>query len=137
MAALTGLPTCGQRVFATRTSDPHEDDLPCLHVAVPSETVERSSRGLAKREVDVIVVGHVLGEDEALEDALDALAAEVEAALTQPTALAPAQDVRLSRVETEIEKPSGPAEGLSPLGKVTLTLTATAYSVVGDPTTAR
>ena len=85
VTALQGLNITGARVYSGRYRQVDEDDMPCLIVSTRREVVrdDLSSMGTSiGRDVDVMVEIHATRTLEAdVDDRLDAIAAEVEAAL--------------------------------------------------------
>ncbi|MCQ4160864.1 hypothetical protein NON00_13095 [Roseomonas sp. GC11] len=132
--ALIGLPTTGDRVRASRTSAP--DELPALQVWCPSDTVERVSNRDSKRTVDVAVLGWSDGEDEALEDTLDAMALEVERALTAVRLFGAVGGGSCDAVsvETEIIEFKEDGQPVSTVGKVKALFRVNVHHPVGSPT---
>ena len=80
-AALRDLPTTGARVFTARTWPLDPKERPGLVVTIPGETIDPSTIGDVKldRQATVLVIGYDDGAD--VEDRLDRIAAEVEAAV--------------------------------------------------------
>ncbi|MBJ3776396.1 hypothetical protein [Acuticoccus mangrovi] len=75
---VTGLPTTGANVF--RVSPHAVGKLPALRVSTMDESVARHTMGIVMRTVGVTVTAFAKSGDD-VEDALDAIAAEVEAAV--------------------------------------------------------
>lgn len=103
VAALTGLPTAGSRVFARRLSALREPDLPCLLVNTDGERIEAitvHSPSMLERSMRLAVRG-VAMDDDRLDDTLDTLAADVETALGDTTLGGLAKSVLLDTVEIE------------------------------------
>jgi len=75
---VTGLPSTGARVFASRMAP--QDALPCLLVATNDEQIDAVSVGPLDRLLSISVTGYAKG-GATLDDVLDQIAAEVEGAL--------------------------------------------------------
>jgi hypothetical protein len=128
VTAVTGLTTTGQRVYNTRIFPLAESNLPCLAVYTGDEGVERHAiGGLLERQLELIVMGYAKGVS-GVEDTLDAMAGEVEAAVT---ALTGAKDVVIRSLRTEYD-----GEGEVPLASVELIFTVVYYTDSGVPGTA-
>jgi len=87
---LTGLPTCGSRVYAGRDDNFALSELPAINISTlnQSEQVARQSvhfPARLQRDLPVIVMGFVKATTANLENALDALAVELEAAIAGST----------------------------------------------------
>jgi hypothetical protein len=109
---LTGLSTTASRVYQTRFHRLAQTDLPCLLIYTLAETVERSAMTDGKslvRNLSLRVEG-VAEATSNLDDTLDNIGAEVEAALNE-TSPASVEELVLQNVEinisTEGEKPTG------------------------------
>ncbi len=138
VTALTGLATTGSRVSATRRRPTAEADLPCLVVFTPDETTEIDSMGRPSRAQLRSVVLEVVGfaKGSSLDDALDAIAAEVETALFASAVSTAAgsvgvlvKDLRLVRSETAYDP-----DAASPVGTLRLVFAASLRTREGAPT---
>lgn len=88
VAALMDLDTTGRRVFGNRLHPVGPESPPCLLVYTgteeDSETAEVDTMGappILRREIPLVVDGYVAPVNGSVDDALDQVAAEVEAAL--------------------------------------------------------
>lgn len=81
---LTGLATTGANVFNARVKPIREEDMPCLNVFLLDETSDWDAQGTLVRTGDLVVEGRTQGGD-TLFDALDQIAAEVEAGIYAET----------------------------------------------------
>ena len=109
---VTGLTTTGARVYQTRFYRLGQNQLPCLLVYTLEETIERSAMTINKTLVRNLTV-RVEGAAEAvanLDDTLDTISAEVEAALSGQLP-AGVEEFYLNQVQinlsTEGERPVG------------------------------
>lgn len=103
---LAGKTAAGARVFPDRRVAFQRVDLPALAVYVPTESVDVQSRSTAPRELDrraQVVVEGLVQQAENADDALDALALEVESALHADWGLGgTASDLLLTSTETDV-----------------------------------
>lgn len=135
-AVLAGLPTTGPRVFKSRVWPLADDKLPCLLVFTRRDQVQDASMGRPRRlnrGVEVIVEGVVAAASEDLDDTLDIIAAEVEAAMgADPTLGGVVKQCLLDGSTSELRA----SEGEKPVGAIQLVFIATYRTVEGDPSTA-
>lgn len=133
-ALLLGQTVAGTRVHKTRAVPLRGGKLPALTLYTTSEAVDPSSQRTSPRElkrtVQLVIEGAVKatapGED--IEDALDALAKEVERALHRDESLAgTADDSILTGTEVETAE-----EGEAVFGVVVLTYAVTYYAFAVD-----
>lgn len=135
VAALTGLVTTGPRVFPSRTMPMDNDTLPGLIVYTGSEEIDiealtRVAR-VQERTLNVIVEGHdklAAG----LDDSLDQIIAEVEAAILVAGAIPAASTIDL----VAIDEPDIDGGLELPVGRVKMTFRAQYLTADGSPTTA-
>lgn len=103
---LSGKTAAGTRVFPDRRVAFQRVELPALAVYVPTESVEITSRSTAPRELDrraQVVVEALVQQAENVDDALDALALQVEDALHADWTLGGvASDLLLTSTETVV-----------------------------------
>ncbi len=131
-AQLTGKTAAGNRVFPTRAVPLRRVELPALAVYTPSESVEPASRQTAPRElrrvVQVVVEG-VVNRAAGVDDALDALALEVETALHVDDSLGgAASDLLLLSSELDVFD-----DAAQTVGVVRLEFEATYYTLAPEP----
>lgn len=123
-AALTGLPTTGARVYPSRVYPVQTADLPCLLVYARRDDVQLETIHAPKylqRTVELEVVALAKAASD-LDDVLDQMCKEVEAALAMPVAALAgiAQDINPVSTEFELvgaaEKPTGSASMIFTVG---------------------
>ncbi len=110
---LTGLTTTGSRCYAGRVYN--LETLPALKIFTGKETSQFHARDgtgrIYLRMLDLVIEGHAQAAGDALDDSLDAIAAEVETALEAGSLMALVEDLALSQTEVEMtagaEKPTG------------------------------
>jgi hypothetical protein len=106
VAQLLGQTAAGSRVYPDRRVPFQRVELPALAVYVPTESVELQSRATAPRELDrraQVVVEALVQQAESVDDALDAIALEVENALHRDWTLGGvASDLLLTSTETDV-----------------------------------
>lgn len=101
---LGGLPTTGTNVFPSRVYPLDEDRLPSLSVYVneePSRILTVNRPPLVQREPIVLIEGHAV-LDEGVDDLLDQIALEVEAAMAAEVSIA-GKTISTQLINTEIE----------------------------------
>jgi hypothetical protein len=131
-AQLLNKTAAGDRIYKGRALPYRSVELPALAVYVPSET--SVSNGTAPRELDrrpeLVIEGAVrVSDPEGIEDAMDDLAEQVEAALhADETFGAKAADAELRNTELDII-----ADGDQITGVVRLTFEVKYYAYVFDP----
>lgn len=134
VTSVTGLSTTGSNVFRTRVYPLEHGDLPGVCVYSLNETSEvdtlSSTRSL-ERLSEIVVEGYVRAVSN-YDDTLDAISAEVEAALASDvTRGGNAKDTNL--ISTEFEYSD---EGDRPIGMVRLTYSVTYRTAINDAETA-
>lgn len=132
-ARLTGLPVTGPRVFKHHYAL-GEGDYPALRVTTMNETSERLGDfecGILLRDVELLVEAWATGRDD-LEDTLDDIAAEVEAAIGLDETF---DGVAVDTVLSGTEKAVDPAAERR-VGQLTLTFTVRVQTHPGAPETA-
>ena len=134
-AAVTGLSTTGARVFQSRVYPLEEADLPGLLVYSQSEPAAPATIN-TPRFLDrtyTLIVQAVAAATLALDDELDAICQEVEAALANPLAslLSLARVITLTGTEFDLQ---GTAE--QPVGTATMTFEVAYSTAEGAPDTA-
>lgn len=131
---VTGLATTGSNVFASRVRPVSDGDLPCLLVYTLEEESEPLSKGSPPalvRTLDLVIEGLARSKT-ALDDALDQIAAEVEAALAADLTLGGlARFSALTSSAVAVD-----AEGDSNYGAIRMTLTVEYHTAGNDPETA-
>ena len=131
---VTGLTTTASRVFQSRVYNLQATELPGLLVYTTSEQSERdtyiSTNGL-NRVVDVVVEGYAQASSN-LDDSLDTISAEVEAAVAaDPTCQGACNDLALASTEIEYT-----GEGDQPIGVIRLTFNCVYRTTSTAPTSA-
>lgn len=130
-AAVTGLPTTGGRVFQARAWPLQENDMPCLLVHTSDESIDTKATGpvrIQSRRVSVVVVAMAMHSD-AVEDDLDRIAAEVEAAVFAATPVrALTKSLELTATDSALS-----AEASFVVGQIRLSFSAVVHAVEGDP----
>ncbi len=126
IAALLGETDAGSRVSASRMAPPQNAELPCLSVYTDDETVDPASKNTTPRElrrtVTLAIEGWVsVPAGDALDDAFDALALEIETAMDADADLdQTVYSCVLDRTEMGVKM-----DGNRPMGCVRLEYTAT------------
>lgn len=134
--AVTGLPTTGANVFPSRARNLSSSQLPALLIYVPREEIEET-RGTAAartqaRAQEINVEGRVEEVTaEAVEDALDQIALEVEKVLNDNELGGLAHFMTLRSTESDVT-----AQGKKHEGEITLTYTVLCATKTNDPETA-
>jgi hypothetical protein len=129
--ALTGLATTETRVYPSRNHRTRPDDLPCLMIFTKDEESAPDNMSRPRdleRACEVVVVGRAK-DNSTLDDTLDLIAAEVEAALGNNLLSDLASELFLARTE-QIYDPDGEAE----YGDVVLTWQAEYRTAENDAT---
>ena len=131
---VTGLTTTASRVFQSRVYNLQSTELPGLLVYTTSEQSERDtfigSNGL-NRVVDVVIEGYAKATSN-LDDSLDTISAEVEAAVAaDPTCQGACNDLALATTEIEYT-----GESDQPTGMVRMTFNVIYRTTTTTPTTA-
>jgi len=106
VASLVGLPTTGNRVYASRVVPVEDSEIPCLLVALEEERITHGSVGyprLVIREAYVTVKA-VVKSNSNFDNKVDAIRLEVEKKLTHNSVLGGlAKDVRLEQTAIEFD----------------------------------
>ncbi len=110
VADLVGLPLTGARVFSARVRPIKDDECPCLNVFMLDEETGWDAQGTMLRTGSLVVEGRAVGDD--LFDQLDAVAAEVEAAIfgETPNLTGLLQMIGTPRTQIEVLDPQQGAE---------------------------
>lgn len=131
-AALTGLPSTGSRVFVSRLYPLQEIELPALRISWSDEsstpmTMNESMISSRTARINVVAVAK---QTAALDDELDTICAEVEAALANPVAaLSPlARTIILTGTTTDLS-----GESDQPTGSATLTYEVEYFTAENAP----
>lgn len=133
LQTLTGLPTTGARVHATRLFPIEPADLPALCLYTFNEesgfdTLATPRKSLRRLELAVEIVAQV---NDTLDDALDAIALEVEAQLgTNFTLNGTAKDCELQSTKISVR-----GEGEKQTGSAVLIFGVTYRTLAADPST--
>lgn len=132
VSALTGLTITGSRVYSGRPYPLQATERPGLVVEVLAEGVEISAMGADPkllRTIQLTVIGYT--EDVAIENALDAIGAEVEAALgANPTLGGVALDTTLASVDIDVDSEGTKRQGEIRMVFVVMTRTTRAVPTV-------
>lgn len=129
--ALTGLATTGSRVHQSRMRPASDAGLPCLLITTDQERIEQSLQSRLARELVVTVRG-LAKASATLDDTLDTIAEEVEAAMQAAGTLTnriPAGLV-LESIEVEFDDTLD-----KPVGVVEMRYRAGYYTLAGSPAT--
>lgn len=128
-AVVTGLASTGSRVFQSRMRA--QEALPCLLVVTHDEQIERTGLGdELERQVDVEITG-VAKAAANVDDALDAIAEEVETAIGPNNALGGlVRATELRSLKTELDD-----ELEQPVGLIRLAYRCTYFTPAGAPGT--
>ena len=131
-AAVTGLATTSTRVFQSRIYPLRDADLPCLLINTDDEDIE--SGGVAdaamRRDLRLSVRGVAMVGD-ALDDTLDGIAEQVEAALAGSTLGGLVKMLDISGIRVEMD------DGVQkPVGVISLDYRATYFTTPAAPGTA-
>jgi hypothetical protein len=130
---VTGLTTTGSRVSGYRVNPLEISALPALAVWTPSENASQAtvhSPGITDRTVEVEVDAIVAGTGDQ-DDALDAIAAEVETALLGSALSVGGKSVQLLYTGCEISQESGEKT----VGVISMKFSAELFNAAGAPTT--
>lgn len=132
VTALTGLPTTGARVFASRVHDLQDAELPALRIYTDEESIAIASLGIARRrEHRLNLIVECCAKTHAFDAQLDAMLREVYGAIDANQGLGGAKSVEPQSVETEI---TGDAE--RNIGVARVNFEALYYTALGSPTVA-
>jgi hypothetical protein len=133
--ALFGAGDWGVNVFTTRRTPVAAEHLPCALVYTTDETSERDTLGSdrqLRREL-VLAIQAMIQDNDTLDDSLDGLAADVEAAMmADPTFGGLALDCALTRTQIDIR--AGGANAEMKTGSVVLTFAVSYLTRADDPT---
>lgn len=130
--ALSGNTQAGTRVYSSLVYPTSSSDLPLVHVRVDSEESDLAGvGGLLQRIANVVVTAVDDAEESALDNALDTLAAEIEAQLGGNTFSGISKQTVLT--STEVNR-SG--DGATPVASIALTFQVTYHTDDGDAETA-
>jgi hypothetical protein len=135
VTALTGLAISGTNVFASRVMPMDDDTIPGLTVYTGAEEIDGEGGSRFARVQERALEIHVEAYDKlasGVDDSLDAMIAEVEAAILVVGNIPSASNVDLVSIdEPDID------DGLEkPVGKVKMTFRVQYLTADGDPTTA-
>lgn len=130
--ALTGLTTTGTNVFTNRVYNLPDSKLPALVIYVKDETTGTVTSSSIQRMVTLVIEGYAKAASD-LDDTLDTIAAEVEAAIWQNTSV-----LSLGKFTdfkgTEIDFAGGETE--KPVGVIRLSYEIMYFTTGDDPETA-
>lgn len=134
IADLAGLATTGANVFASRLSPLEESEMPGWYVMLRDEDAsEANAIGAFERNGQLVIEGWALGSD-GLEDLLDTMAAEAEAALYAADGTMMALLHNFGAPRTQQDMPATGTSGQA-IGKVRLLIPVTYRTAIADPTT--
>lgn len=131
---LTGLATTGANVFTSRLSPLEAVEMPGWYVMLRDETADEDTLSTYARTGRLVIEGWALANDD-IEDLLDRMAAEAEAAIYDPagTLLPLLQNYGPPTTQLETPQPDvGVGEGI---GKVRIMFPVTYRTAIADPTT--
>lgn len=128
--ALTGLATAGPRVFQSRLRPLKDSELPCLLVNTDEEEIEVMGMtvGAAQERTLRLVIRAVAKHCASLDDQLDAMLAEIEAALAGTSFGGLAPGVVLTQINIEMND-----ELEKPVGIASAHYAVTYYTATGSP----
>lgn len=129
VAALTGLPTTGPRVFVDREYTLQPAELPCLHVATSEGTVPKGTFSEAVTRTVELRVRLLAKTTGALSNLLDKMAMEVEGALVG--GLMVGGKLRVPEAYNATE-PNPSANGDQPVAEVQMGFTFQLFSPVSN-----
>jgi hypothetical protein len=126
VAQLKGRTSAGVRVFKSRREPLREMELPAITVYTDEETVDdvNTAPRELKRQVSVAVIGWVM-QSASVDDALDALALEIETAMDADMFLGGTSPGASRLASVAIGEK---LDGARPMGAVNLTYTATYFT---------
>ena len=130
---LTGLTTTGSNVFTSRVSPLESTEMPGWYVMLRDENSDWDASGTFARTGDLVLEGWAEGGD-GLEDKLDTMPAEAEAALYGSSGTLKAQLMNIDTPRTQIELPSGD-DASRRIGKIRILIPVTYRTGETDPTT--
>lgn len=134
VADLTGLATTGTNVFTSRVSPLDRGEIPGWYVMLRDEDAsEEETIGRFARVGQLVLEGWAIGGD-GLEDKLDRMAAEAEAALFDVDSTLMALLINFGPPRTQIDMP-GAEESAERIGKVRILIPVTYRTAIADPTT--
>lgn len=131
-SALTGLPTTGSRVAINRSAPVAAAQTPCLLITTPGEEVEMldAAGQYVRRRIAVQVEAVASGTT--LDDQLDQMAAEVEAAIFSLRAAFPqSKSIEYQGMQMERDDTSSP-----PMGSLRMLYQIQVITLATDPETA-
>lgn len=133
VAALTGLPTTGARVFVNSVYELRAADLPCLLVQTGGEPQidAMTVAGTALQRQHLVRVKAVAKQASGLQDALDQMLLEVEGALALSTLGGLVKRMELKAIEEPVES----AALDTPAGELTATWLVTYITPTTNPDT--
>ena len=122
---LTGLAATGSRVFQSRMRA--QKTLPCLLIACGDERIEQGIQTAQDRSLEIIVTGLAKATAN-VDDALDAIALQVETAIASAPFTTPNCLLSLAGIETGFD------ESLeAPVGEIRLTFKALYFTSAANP----
>lgn len=129
---LTGLATTGANVFTSRLSSLDEGEMPGWYVMLRDESGDDDAVGTYSRTGDLVLEGWAAGGD-GLEDKLDTMAAEAEAALYAADSELRGKLMNFGPPRTQLDLPTD--EAARRIGKVRILIPVTYRTAITDPTT--
>lgn len=133
---LTGLSTTGANVFTSRLSplDESKGEIPGWYVMLRDEAAADDAVGTFARTGQLVLEGWALAEPDDLEDLLDRMAAEAEAALYGGDSNLLALLMNWGPPQTQMDTPEAGTIGRT-LGKIRILIPVTYRTAITDPTT--
>jgi hypothetical protein len=129
--ALTGLATTSTRVYQSRVYPLRDADLPCLLISTDDETITSTSIGSLQLERALkLTVRAVAKATSSLDDTLDQILAEVEAALSGSTLGGLCKQTMPDSISVQMDDTLD-----KPAGVATLTYTVTYFTAGSAPGT--
>lgn len=133
VADLTGLATTGARVFTARVAPLAESEMPGLKVMLRDEAAEFDAIGTFARNGRLVIEGWAQGGD-GLEDKLDLIASEVEAAIYAADGALDALVMNFGAPITSIDLPESEQGAARRTGVVRMLFPVTYRTTITDPT---
>lgn len=134
-AEFLGLPTTGAKVFSGRIAPIGKDDMPCLNILLLDESSDWDSLPNIARSGRLIVEGRIQVKPDDLLDALDQIAAEVEARAYAPGTAFDDLLQNIGTPTTQIDLPEPNEGNARATGVIRILFPVTYRTAYTDPTT--
>lgn len=135
VAAFRGLPTIGNKVFSGRIAPIGKDEMPCLNILLVDEDSDWDSAPNFARKGRLIIEGRLQARPDDLLDALDELAALVEARAYAPDTTFDDLLQNIDPPTTQIDLPEPNDGNARPTGVIRILFPVTYRTAFNDPTT--